>query len=350
MKKNILIFLGIFALTINTNAQDGLENILFADIVDANKLTQGYVMPAAKGIIYGMSNGWYHTAKVHKPFGFDISIGGNISFSGDGTKNFDVNSLNLSNKITNNPTTSPTVFGESATPNAFEVSIPANSDPSINGGVHPELTRSFTMPNGFGDDLPLSGLPTPAVQISVGLPGKFEASLRFVPEVGSDETKAKLFGLGLKKEITNWFGPLDKTPLHISIMGAFTNMTVTNLIEDPSENEINITNGVAELDLKSYTVQALASLNFPFINIFGGVGYINGSSSLNVAGTYNIQYISGAETFTKTLVDPLNLDYNASGLTTTVGARLSFGFFKIYGSYSLQEYNTVSLGVAISIR
>lgn len=351
MKKLILFFLGVFALTLNAKAQDGLENILFADIADANKLTLEYLRPASEGFIYGMSNGWYHTAKVHKPFGFDIAIGGNFSFSGDDKKSFDVNSLNLSSKITQNPQTSPTVLGDgTAAVNGFEVTIPANSEPNINGGVHPELKRNFTMPDGFGGDLPLSGVPTPAIQLSLGLPGKFEATLRLVPEVGGDETKGKLFGLGIKKEITNWFGPIDKLPLHISIMGAFTNMTVTNIIEDPSGNEVDITNGVAELKLNSYTVQALASLNFPFINIYGGFGYVSGSSTLNVAGTYELEYSGGGQTFTKRLVDPLNLDYDASGLTTTIGARLSLGFLKIYGSYSLQEYNTANLGIAISIR
>ena len=133
-------------------------------------------------------------------------------------------------------------------------------------------------------------------------------------------------------------------------MGAFTNMTITNLIEDPDGNEVNITNGVVELKLNSYTVQALASLNFPFLNIYGGFGYVSGSSALSVAGTYELEYSSGSENFTKRLIDPLNLDFDASGFTTTLGARLSLGFFKVYGSYSLQEYNTANLGIAFSLR
>jgi len=353
MKQSILILIGIFSLTFNTRAQDGLENILFADISDANMLTEAYLKPAAEGFIYGMSSGWFHTAKVHKKLGFDITIGGNFSLVPDNKENFDVNSLNLSSKITQNPMTSPTVLGssDSALENGFEVTIPANSDPSINNGIHPELVKNFTMPDGFGDDLPLNAVPTPSVQVSLGLPYKFEATLRLVPEVGSDETKGNLFGLGLKKEITDWFGPIGKTPLHVSIMGAFTNMTVTSIIENPNENEITITDGLAELKLNSYTVQALASLNLPFINIYGGIGYINGSSSLNLNGTYELEY-SGPlnQTYRKTLVDPLNLDYNVSGLTSTIGARLSLGFFKIFGSYTLQEYNTVNAGIAFSFR
>lgn len=350
MKKYLLIVASVFASIFHTKAQDGLENILFADLADANKLTLEYLRPASEGFIYGMSNGWYHTAKVHKKLGFSITIGGNFSTAPSSMETFNVNALNLSSKITRNPATSPTVLGSgTAVTDAFEVTIPANSDPNINGGIHPELRRNFTMPDGFGDDLPLSGVPTPAVQVSLGLPWKFEASVRFVPEVG-DDVKGNLFGLGLKKEITSWFGPMDKTPLHVSIMGAFTNMTVSSIIEDPAGNEINITNGLAELDLNSYTVQAIASLNFPIINLYGGFGYIGGSSSLSLTGRYELQYQDGLVNYTRVLNNPLGLDYDVSGFTTTVGARLSLGFFKIFGSYTLQEFNTISAGISFGIR
>lgn len=351
MKKNILIFIGVFILSFNAKAQDGIENILFADLADANKLTTEYLRPAAEGFIYGMSNGWYHTAKVHKVFGFDITIGANLSMTPSSGESFNVNSLNLSSKITRNPTTSPTVLGSgTATVNAFEVTIPANSDPNINGGLHPELKRNFTMPDGFGDDLPMNAVPTPAVQVAIGLPGKFEVNLRMVPEIGNDETKLNLFGLGVKKEITSWFGPMDKTPLHISLLGAFTNMTVSSVIEDPSGDDINITNGLGELKLNSYTVQALASLNFPIINIFGGFGYVSGSSSLDISGRYELQYNDGLTNYSRVLNNPINLDYDVSGFTTTVGARLSLGFFKIFGSYTLQEFNTLNAGISFSFR
>ena len=351
MKKLILSLLAVSAITFSSKAQDGLENILFADLADANKLTEAYLSPAARGFTYGMSNGWYHTAKVHGVLGFDISIGGNFSFAPEDKENFNVNDLNLSSKITQNPTSTPTVLGSGdAISNAFEVTIPANSDPNINGGLHPELRRNFTMPEGFGGDLPLNGVPTPAIQVSLGLPGKFEAKVRFLPKVG-DETTGQLFGLGVKKEITSWFGPMDKLPfLHVSLLGAFTNMTVSSTIDNPSGNDINITGGAAELKLNSYTVQAIASLDFPFINVYGGFGYVAGSSSLSLAGRYELQYSDGLNNFTKVLNDPLNLDYDVSGFRSTIGARLSLGFFKLYGSYTLQEFNTANLGVAFSFR
>ena len=351
MKKYILIFISVFTLSFGAKAQDGLESILLSGVDDAAKLTEAYINPAMKGLIFSMNGGWYHTAKVHKTLGFDITIGLSASSVPSSDEIFNVAALNLSNNITSHPTTSPTVAGlDNALNNGFEITIPANSDPQINGGIHPELRANFTMPGGVKDDLPLNAVPAPAVQFNLGLPYKFEAMLRLVPKVGSDDVKGQLLGLGLKKEITSWFGPMDKTPLHVSLLAAYTSMTVDYDIQNGSS--ISGSGQNAEFKLDSYTVEAIASLNFPFINIYGGFGYNSGDSTLKMNGTYNLEYtpVAGGPSSTKTLTNPLNLGFDASGFKTTLGARISLGFFKIFGSYTLQDYNTINAGIAFSIR
>ena len=93
-------------------------------------------------------------------------------------------------------------------------------------------------------------------------------------------------------------------------------------------------------------MQAIASLNFPIINIYGGIGYGSGESTLKMLGDYTLRY--GIRS--RTISDPINSKFNASGMRTTLGTRLSLGFFKIFGSYTLQEYNTANLGIAFSFR
>ena len=44
------------------------------------------------------------------------------------------------------------------------------------------------------------------------------------------------------------------------------------------------------------------------------------------------------------------MDFDASGARGTLGLRLNLGFFKIYGDYTVKDYNTVSAGVAFSFR
>lgn len=342
MRKFILAFVCVFAFSLHGKAQtnDGFESILFAND-DAQKLIGAYINPAMTGLIYGMNSGWYHTAKVHKAFGFDISIGLNASIVPSEDEIFRFADLGLSS-TTSTSATAPTVAGA-------DIEVPVTFNGSVQGQ---NVSASFNMPPGVKDDLPLNAVPTPAVQFSLGLPWKMDAMLRLVPKVGSDDVKGNLLGIGLKKEITSWFGPMEKTPLHVSILAAYTSMSVDYDIQ--ADSSIPGTGQRAEFDLNAYTIEAVASLNFPFINIFGGIGYNSGNSDLRMLGSYTLDYDTGLpapdDTVSETVTNPVNLSFDASGFKTTVGARISLGFFKIFGSYTLQEYNTLNAGIALSFR
>ena len=106
MKKLILLLLLGLVTTIS-KAQE-LESILLASKDDASKLTSAYINPAMKGLIYGMNSGWYHTAKVHKKLGFDISIGANLSIAPTEDELMVFADLGLTS-ISSSSTTSPTL-------------------------------------------------------------------------------------------------------------------------------------------------------------------------------------------------------------------------------------------------
>ena len=347
MKKSILIFIGVFTLTFSAKAQDGFENILLANKADATKLMHGYFNPAMKGFIYSMNNGWYHTAKVHKLLGFDLTVGLSASMIPTKDEVFTVSGLT---SISPNTITSSTLAGEGTGISGLTVSKTITV-----GGTQQTITAPLSLPDGIAGDLPLKTIPAPIAQLNIRLPFEMEAMLRFFPETdfGDDGGKAKMLGLGLKKEITSWFGPLDKLPLHVSLLAAYTSMDVSYGF--PNQNgAIIINNGEAAFSLKAYTVQAIASLNFPFINVYGGFGYSSGKANLDINGTYSGQYSysAGGQTITvnEALSVPTDMEFDASGVKTTLGARISLGFFKIFADYTLQEYNTVSAGIALSIR
>ncbi|MDE0536871.1 DUF6588 family protein [Tenacibaculum sp. L6] len=340
--KKILLPLLTLMVSFSVKAQE-LETLLLAKD-DASKLTNAYLDPAMKGFIYSMNNGWYHTAKVHKKFGFDITIGANLSFIPEKDEIFNLTKLGLSSNTTYNQNTTATVAGSNSIAPA-ELTYTT----TIEGET---VEANFTMPEGVKEDLPANAVPAPSIQVGVGLPFKLEAMVRYVPQVGSDDVKGGLFGIGVKKEITDWFGPMDKTPLHVSLLAGYTNMNVDYTIGNV-DGEVSTRDAAAEFKLNSYTVQAIASLNFPVINIYGGVGYNGGSTKLNMLGDYTLTYETGnplQPTVQETITDPLKLKNNAGGFNTTLGARLSLGFFKIFGSYTLQEYNSVNAGIAFSFR
>lgn len=339
MKKFILLFFSVFAISLSTKAQDNFERIIFAAKDDTNLLAEAYFNPAMKGFIYGMNSGWYHTAKVHKTFGFDLAFGLSASIVPEKDEIFTLAGLQSINQPSGTITSGTVAGSSNGGADNTAVSFMEN-------GV--QYTTTFDMPDGVKDDLPLNAVPTPTLQLSLGLPAKFEVGLRLVPKVGSGNIKGELLGVSLKKELTSLFGPIDKLPLHVSVMGTYTSMAIDYTIEDEDPNDnMTITDGLTEFRLNSYTVQALASLNFPIINLYGGFGYSSGKSTLKMLGKYELDYSTNSR---PALTDPLNLGFEASGFRSTIGARLSLWFLKIYGDYTFQEYNTASLGIAISIR
>jgi hypothetical protein len=208
------------------------------------------------------------------------------------------------------------------------------------------------MPGGIKEDLPLNAMPAPSVQFTLGLPSKMDVSIRMVPKIGENDVKGQLLGIGLKKDITSLFGVIEKTPLNVSLFAAYTTMNVDYDLQNDSS--INGANQLAEFKLNAYTVQAIASLNFPVINFYGGIGYNGGTSSLNIKGTYKLEYKTNQpppnDTFEETVTDPISQNFEANGFRTTLGTRLNLGPVKLFGDYTIQEYNTISLGLAVSIR
>lgn len=339
--------LSFLSMTITLNAQE-LESLLLAGD-EASKLTEGYVNPVMKGLMYSMNGGWYTTAKTHKKFGFDITINANASIVPDADQLFAFNQSEYQYLSTaNGETTLPTIMSEDDTETTVDVRIPIGNGSSYK-------VSSFEMPGGITEDLPMKAVPTPMIQVGFGLPFKTDIKLRLVPNLNFDDSvEANLFGLGLQHDITQYFGPIDKLPLSISVLGAFTKMKVAYAIDGEGEG-VDVTNGEAEFKMNTFTIQALASLDFKIITFYGGFGYNNGKSTVKLKGKYDLTYtieggpLDGQEV-PETVTDPINLDFNANGMRATIGTRLNLSIFKIFADYTLQEYNTITAGIAFSVR
>ncbi|WP_353779776.1 DUF6588 family protein [Winogradskyella sp. 3972H.M.0a.05] len=348
MKKLLLILL--LGLVGRQSFSQELETIILA-ADDASKLTENYINPVMNGLMYSMNGGWYTTAKTHKKFGFDITINANASFVPSKDELFAFVPSDYSFiSLPNGETQLPTVMSDQDTATDVEVRIP-NGDGTFN-------VATFEMPGGITDDLPINAVPTPMVQAGLGLPFKTDVKLRFVPKISFDDNvDAGLVGLGLQHDIMQYLGPLDKLPLNISVLAAFTTMNVTYQIEDEDAlDNVAVTNGEVEFKMNTWTLQALASLDFKIITLYGGFGYNSGNSTIKMKGTYNLTYdledsngnVIGSAS--DSITNPINLDFDASGARATLGARLNIGFFKIFADYTLQEYNTATAGIAFSFR
>lgn len=348
MKKIIVIF--VLIITVQSIKSQELESILLA-ADDAALLTENYLNPAMIGLMHSMNGGWYTTGKVHQKFGFDITISANASLVPSNAEFFnfipsDYNFLSLPN----GETTIPTVMSESTFETEVDVRIP-NGDGTFKVG-------SFTMPGGIGADLPLNAVPSPMVQVGLGLPTKTDLKIRYVPNMSfGDDFDSGLIGIGLQHDITQYLGTMEKLPLSISVLAAFTTLNASYAInnEDFTDN-VSVNNGEAEFRLNTYTIQAIGSLDFKIITFYGSLGYNGGKTTAKMKGdytlTYDVEDSNGnvVGTVNESISDPLNLGFDINGMRATLGTRLNLGFFKIFADYSFQEFNTLSAGIALSFR
>ena len=340
MKKLILLL--IFFTPFMGKAQD-IEQFLLAGTEDASKLTENYVNPVAKGFMYGLNNGWYSTARTHKKLGFDITLVANLAKvpSSDEVFQFVASEYSNISLVSGSPEIQTLMGGENS----------ATLAARIETGVGEYDIAHFQIPDGIGDDLPMNAVPSATLQIGVGIPGiNSDLKIRYLPKTGASDLEVGMFGIGLQKSLSKML-KIDKTPVDISALIAYTQLTADYDIQEDSG--FNGSGQMMEFKTNAYTFQAIASVNLKLIEFYGAVGYNTAKMDVDIKGTYELEYVDENTSMTvmsETLTDPVSVDFDASGVRATIGTRLNLGFFKIFGDYTIQEYNTITGGIAFSFR
>lgn len=339
MKKLILLL--FFIIPFLGKSQD-IEQFLLAGTEDASKLTENYVNPVSKGFMYGLNNGWYSTGRTHKKLGFDITFVANLAKVPGKDEVFqfvasDYNNISLVNGSSEIQTL---MGGNNNTTLAARI--------QANGGDY-KLTE-FTMPDGIGDDLPMNAVPSATLQVGIGIPGiDADLKFRYLPKVGTSDLEVGMFGVGLQKSFSKLL-KIDKTPVDVSALIAYTKLTSEYDIQGNSD--LSGTGQLMEFTTNAYTFQAIASVNLKLIEFYGAVGFNTAKMDVDIKGTYDLEYtLEGTGmSVSETVTDPVSVDFSASGVRATIGTRLNLGFFKIFGDYTIQEYNTITGGIAFSFR
>ncbi|MFA9370423.1 MAG: DUF6588 family protein [Labilibaculum antarcticum] len=340
MKKLLLLL--IFLVPFLGKSQD-IEQFLLAGTEDASKLTENYVRPVAKGFMYGLNNGWYSTARTHKKLGFDITFVANLAKVPGKDEMFKFVASDYSNiTLANGSSDIQTLMGGNNN---------ATLQASIDAGGGTYNLANFSIPDGIGSDLPMNAVPTATLQVGVGIPGiDADLKLRYLPKVGSSDLEVGMFGIGIQKSLTKIL-KIDKTPVDVSALIAYTKLTSEYDIQ--GDSGFDGSGQLMEFTTNAYTIQAIASVNLKLIEFYGAVGYNTAKMDVDIKGTYDLEYTdvnSGTTVASETLVDPVSVDFKASGVRATIGTRLNMAFFKIFADYTIQEYNTITAGIAFSFR
>ncbi|MBI3220854.1 MAG: hypothetical protein HYZ44_15170 [Bacteroidetes bacterium] len=335
MKKILSLLLMI--VSISAFAQDDIDALIKGTKADASYLVSGYATPALNALSYGLNQGWYNTAAPHKLFGFDLTITASPIFLSSSDLKYTVNNASLTNvklasigSTTVSPTGSaevPTIFGDDVMPkyqgyvNGIPTGAPVDGAPGLNL------------------DIPVVGnaAPMAMVQLGVGLPKGTDLKLRFFPstKIGNGGS-VNMFGFGIMHDVKQYIPGVKSLPFDLSGFFGYTSLKMDVSLDsnDPGKKAI--------LETTAMTLQGLISKKISVLTLYGAVGYNFNSSSLAVKGTYTSN--------TTTLVDPIDISASPSGARLTAGLRLKFAIFTFHGDYTIQKYNSLSVGFGFNVR
>ncbi len=334
---------GLFLfITFITSAQDGIEDLLAAGIDDAQQFSQSYFSPATDAVIYGMSSGWFNTAKSKKFLRFEISAIGNLSFTDTENQSFQLNTADFNNlSFASGPSTQSvaTALGENNPDIGMIVNV---QDPNSNQSTQIPIT----LPQGLASE-DINFVPTGFIQASIGLVKGFEVKARYLPEVNTEDVDTRFYGFALQNELTELI-PFDKIlPIRIAALVGYSKFDGEFRFDDNSTFISGVDRRI-ESEAESWLFAAILSTKLPVINFYGSVGYVTGDATTSLLGQYNLNTgINSVDS--EILVDPFSVKSDVSGAKATLGFKLNLAFFRIHADYSFQEFNTASVGISLGI-
>jgi hypothetical protein len=330
----VLIFLSA-----ESFAQGGFSNFIREDLEDSKKLMQAYITPFMKGSNLALNQGWYNTAKTHKMFGLDVTTSVSFMAIPKSEMFFNVDDLKLNhfNLAPSSPDypNAPTVLGPDRVPEFIYT--------DENG-----IKQSFDGPAGVDlkGNIKMAKLPVPMVNLGFSLPMGTDLKVRFAPTVnlGSDG-EFKFWGLGVMHDIKQYIPRIKLVPFDLAAFVGYTQMDV-----EYRETSGNIPGEgkKAVMKMSGTTIQVVISKKFSLLTLYGATGYNIAKSDLGIKGKYDID--DNGE-YSSNEIDPVNMDFTASGPRLTGGLRLQLiKVITLHADYTLQKYNSLNVGFGIAVR
>jgi hypothetical protein len=279
---------------------------------------KGYVGPLLAGWGAGLNSGFYHTADLHAPLGFDVQVKITLAQLTAGDKVF---SYRLPAQITVGP---QTFVAGTDYPSEVQSSTAVGSKGQT-------VVQSFSgtelaqLPGGL--DMPSAPLIVP--QLVIGLPFGFEVMGRFFPTTKlGDVGKINMLGFGLRYDIDQYFPLL---PLDVSIHFMTQKLTFQDA-------------GGSDLIKGSATAYGLeVSKKILVLTIYGGVQLEDASWTV---GPYTASVPGSA---TPVSVEEFTVDSrNSSRLL--IGARVQMVVLNLHVDYALATTPVITFGAGITFR
>lgn len=340
----IALTIGVGRIGFAQNESD-LSNFLQAEGKDASKLIEGYIKPAITSVSYGMTGGWYNTAKPHKTLGFDFGATVTVAFvpSSENYFNPQLSSGAVFSNVTSPGKGAPSIFGPKD-----ETHYTATYTPP--GSNQPE-TFDFKGPEGLNlkKTIHFAGMPVPMAQIGIGIVKGTDIKFRMAPEVSFGKSKAKMLGFGIMHDIKQHIPVVKNLPFDLSALVAYNSVTGSSDLSNSNAADArpDSPDGTFDCKFNSWVVQALLSKKIAVLTGYVGVGYSMVNTSAQVKGTYTVVSQSAASFDLK---DPVDIKFKNSSPRLTAGIRLKFGPLYFVGDYTVQKYNALTVGMGFAVR
>lgn len=341
-----------------SQAQVELEGTLRAGPQDAETYLQEYMEPGIISFANGLANGWVNTAKPHKLLGFDITFSANLATVPEEAYKFSFASKTWQNlEFVSGDDQIPTFVGGAANTTLQLRADAVITDPKTGQSIdYTSTSEPFSAASGIDvTDIPFAGIPTPTLNMGIGLMKNTELKVRYMPSINTDDFSMEMWGVGIMHDIKQWIPGLKLVPIDISGFIGTTrlNVNVNYEFEEPSgTGDKFYTDGPAstEFSVSSTTIQILASKKLAIFTPYASVGYNIVGSTLDVKGTYVYDNGDGV-TEPLRIDDPVSLEFGGnSSPRITVGGQLKLLILTLHADYTIQKYNTFTAGVGISIR
>lgn len=333
------------AATTAQNEED-LSKFLSAGKADASKLISAYTQPMITSLSYGMTGGWYNTAKAHKTLGFDLGVTVSAAFMPTSENYFNPQKLGLSSNVTyenldrGNNNQAPTIFGPKDE-NEYTFSGDLDDDGDNESVV-------ISGPEGFNlkKDLGIAAAPVPMIQLGVGIIKNTDLKVRFIPKQTVGSSEISMFGIGVMHDIKQHIKGIKLLPFDLSALVAYNSVKGSTDLRSSGGASPDSDDGKGTYKFNSWVIQGIISKKVSVLTFYAGVGYNMVKTNVDVTGTYTINASPAAFELT----NPVSIDFKNNSMRFTAGMRLKLGPVYFNGDYTLQKYNTLSLGFGFSVR
>ncbi|NLR92440.1 MULTISPECIES: DUF6588 family protein [Flammeovirga] len=293
------------------------------------ELFRRYTQPLSESYAWAISLGWNHTARPHRPIGFDLSIGTSAILLAPEQLYYTVDDLE-GVRVISGTNRLPTFFG-------------SNTNTSVIGVKNDDGTEAI-IPATQGVNIDFAVLPT--IKFGLGVFKNTELLGRLFPKVEYNGIVMRMWGAGIKHNIIQWFFK-EKSPFDLSIFGGYTEALGKYPVDQSGVTPV-VNPGNLEFETRGGDFEAIISKTFPLLTIYASTGFVYSKNTTTLVGDYRLENNTDQ---TLNIPDEGVIDvYELKAWKFTGGVMLKFGLVFINGDYTYAESHQFNAGLGLTLK